>query len=385
MQIAIAGAGIAGLTSAIALAERGLSVRVFERAAELKEIGAGIQLAPNATGILQELGILAALADRVSEPDALTVRSMQSGELFFRMPLGATVRARYGAPYLTLHRADLQAALLAAARERPAISLRLGAETRNVTQRDDAVSFEAAGTRHQSEALVGADGVHSAIRRTMFGYPGPLSLQRRAWRAILPIKDVPPEIRADEVGLWLGSGCHMVHYAVNGGRGLNVVVIAPVETDDPRSLSLEGAARRLATASVGWEASGLFVVDPTRPNADRRVALIGDAAHAMSPSAAQGGAMAIEDAYVLATALSNTSHAQAALAKYAQARQGRTVQVARLSARNLNLYEAWNVPAFARNSALRVLGILPATLLLSRLDWLFGWKPDWLSRNANRA
>jgi salicylate hydroxylase len=105
----------------------------------------------------------------------------------------------------------------------------------------------------------------------------------------------------------------------------------------------------------------------------------------MSPSAAQGGAMAIEDAYVLATALSNTSRAQAALAKYAQARQGRTVQVARLSARNLNLYEAWNVPAFARNSALRVLGILPATLLLSRLDWLFGWKPDWLSRNANRA
>jgi salicylate hydroxylase len=385
MQVAIAGAGIAGLTTAIALAERGFSVRVFERAAELKEVGAGIQLAPNATRILRELGVLPSLEAKGSEPDAIAIRSVESGKAHLRIPLGSTVRARYGAPYLTLHRADLQHTLLAAARQRPTISLLLGAEAGRVSQRDAAVTFHAAGRQHQADVLIGADGIHSAIRREVFKHPGPLSLRRRAWRCILPTDVVPVGVQKREVGLWLGSGYHLVHYAVSGGSHLNVVVIARDAVDDPRSLPLEGIARQLVDTGVAWRASTLFAADAVPPFVDRQVALTGDAAHAMSPSAAQGGAMAIEDAWVLATALSNFSPAKAALEKYDRIRRTRVARTARLSARNLNFYEAQLVPAFVRDALLKALATLPATLLLSQLDWLFAWKFDSSSRNANPA
>jgi salicylate hydroxylase len=206
----------------------------------------------------------------------------------------------------------------------------------------------------------------------VFGYPGPISLRRRAWRSILSIENAPAEIRKDDVGLWLGAGCHLVHYPVNNANCLNVVVIGPEAADAPKPLFREGIARRLVDACEVWQTSTLFEVHALRSFANGRIALIGDAAHGMAPSAAQGGAMAIEDAFALALALSKASRVQEGLSEFQRVRRGRISQVMRTSARNLNLYEAQNVPASLRDFSLKLLGTLPATLLLSRLDWLFG-------------
>ena len=374
MRIAIAGAGIAGLTSAIALAQRGFSVDVFEKAARLEEIGAGIQLAPNATAILERLGVMRGLAGKISEPAALSIRDARNGEVLARMPLGETARARYGAPYCTMLRADLQAALLATATEHPAITLTLGAEVRGA-QGGDAVIFTAGGNVRRADMLIAADGVHSAIRREVFRYSAPTSFGRNAWRAIVPAGLVTEYFSLDEVGLWLGPGGHLVHYPVSGGSGLNVVVVARGESPRPPVTPFGSRVRSLIEATSLWNLSRLMGVDPTpTPSyAQGRIALIGDAAHAMAPSTAQGGAQAIEDAWALARSITDTPNAAEALGVYARARSPRVNRVARASLRNLNVYEMNGVPAFLRNSVLK---ITPPMLLLARLDWLFGSRPD---------
>jgi salicylate hydroxylase len=372
MRIAIAGAGIAGLTSAIALAERGFSVDVFEKAARLEEIGAGIQLAPNATAILERLGVMRGLAGKVSEPAALSIRDARNGEALARIRLGETARARYGAPYWTMLRADLQAALLAGARKNPAITLTLGAEVRDV-QGGDAVTFTAGEQMRRADVLIAADGVHSAIRREVFRYSAPISFGRNAWRAVVSMELVAKLLPIDEVGVWLGPGGHLVHYPVSGGSGLNVVVVARGDTPRPPAAPFGARARSLIEAASSWNFSRLVGVGPTPSYAQERIALIGDAAHAMAPSTAQGGAQAIEDAWELARSLADTPNATEALGAYGRRRIPRGNRVARASLHNLNVYEMSGVPAFLRNSVLK---ITPPMLLLARVDWLFGSRPD---------
>lgn len=374
MRVAIAGAGIAGLTTAVALAARGFAVDAFERAPQLDEIGAGIQLSPNATSVLERLGVMAKLAGSLSEPETLAIRDARNGALLARMPLSRTARERYGSPYCTLHRADLQAALLAAAGQLPKISITLGAEVRDVQNTDTGVFFSVGEENRGADIFIAADGVHSRIRAEHFGYPGPTSLGRSAWRAIVAGDEIGGRISADEVGLWLGAGGHLVHYPVGDGASLNVVVIAAGDALRPPSVPFGAAARGVIEPIATWMPSPLLCMDSYRPWTHGRVALIGDAAHAMAPSAAQGGAQAIEDAWTLARALAGSpTDPVKALFAYAQTRMPRTQRVARLASRNLNVYEMTGVPADLRNSILR---ISPAMLLLSRLDWLFGWRPQ---------
>jgi salicylate hydroxylase len=373
MRVAIAGAGIAGLTSAIALAQRGFSVDVFEKAARLEEIGAGIQLAPNATAILDRLGIMRELAGKVSEPAALSIRAARNASLLARIPLGETARARYGAPYCTVLRSDLQAALLTTVKEHPAITLTLAAEVREV-QGGDAVIFTAGENTRLADVLIAADGAHSAIRSEVFRYSAPSSLGRSAWRAVVPKEMVAGHFSLDEVGLWLGPGGHLVHYPVSGGSGLNLVVVARGDTPGPPLAPFGAHARSVIEATSSWIFSPLMGVDPAPSYAQGRIALIGDAAHAMAPSTAQGGAQAIEDAWVLAKLLADTlGNPIRAPGAYANVRAARVNRVARASLRNLNVYEMSGVPAFLRNSVLK---ITPPMLLLSRLDWLFGPRLD---------
>ena len=370
MRVAIAGAGIAGLTSAIALAVRGFQVDLYERAPVLEEIGAGIQLSPNGMAVLDRLGVAKELAGRFSEPKALVVRDAASGLTLARVPLGKTVRERYDAPYCTLHRADLQAALLATARRHASIAFHLSSDVGDVSVTEMDVAFTAGGERRRSELLIAADGVHSAIRTELFRHPGPTSFGRSAWRAVLPVESAANRVSLDEVGLWLGAGGHLVHYPIAGGAKLNVVVIAAGETSKPTVAPFAGAARRLIDDIASWELSPLVGVDPSRSWTAGRVALIGDAAHAMAPSAAQGGAQAIEDAWALAAAIAREpSDPPAAIAAYELVRKPRVERVGRMSSRNLQLYEMRGVPALLRNSLLRV---LPARLLISQLDWLYG-------------
>lgn len=376
MRIAVAGAGIAGLTTAIALADRGFDVDVFERATALGEIGAGIQLSPNATSVLEKLGVLGELHGRTVEPEALVVRDATSGDVLTRLPLGATVHSRYGGPYFTLGRADLQSGLLTAAHRRSAITLHLGAEVNDVREADQVVAFQVGREQRRSAVLVAADGVRSQIRTGYLGQPQPRPLQHTAWRALLPDADIPASVDRREVGLWLGAGCHLVHYPIGGPAAsevrLNLVLIGPAAATPPRP-PFGRVARSILDCASAWKATELFCVEPSAPWVKGRVALVGDAAHAMSPSAAQGGAQAIEDAWVLAAEIANASSAQTALARYQQARRPRVERVARLAARNLTAYELRGLSALFRNALLKA---LPARLALSQLDWLFGWRPQ---------
>ena len=375
MRAAVAGAGIAGLTAAIALAARGFSVEIFERAPALEEMGAGIQLSPNATAVLERLGVLRDLSAAVVAPEAIDVRDARNGARLAAIPLGETARQRYGAPYWLIHRADLQAGLIAAVRRNAGIALHLGTEASDPRDTGGEVRFSAIGSEQHADLFIAADGLRSTIRTKHFGHGGPEPFGRTAWRAALPADDAPKEVRRDATGLWLGPGGHLVHYPVRSGREVNVVVIAGGAGGDTPPKALFGReARRLLDAVAAWTPWPLFGVDVARPWTKGRVALIGDAAHAMAPSAAQGGAQAIEDAWVLAAALAGRpDDLAAALRSYERTRRPRVERIVCEARRNLDVYNMRGLPAAARNV---VLGAMSGERLLARLDWLYGWRPE---------
>ena len=370
MRAAVAGAGIAGLTSAIALAQRGISVDIFERAPDLQEIGAGIQLSPNATALLERLGLMADLADHLVEPEAIEIHDGSSGRKLAAIPLGAAARRRYRASYCLIRRADLQAGLLAAVRQHPNILLHVSAELGDVEAERNGIAFSAGGRKHSADLLVAADGLHSHLRTDYFGHPGPRPLGHIAWRATLPADSVPAAIDMRVTGLWLGPGTHLVHYPVAGGKHLNVIVIAAGNAADaaPPKACFRHQARHLLDAIDAWTRWPLYEVDAALPWVRGQAVLIGDAAHAMAPSAAQGGAQAIEDAFALAATIAAHSDIASGLKDYERVRRSRVEKIARMARTNLAIYEMRGFSAAARNG---VLGVLPASFLHSRFDWIF--------------
>jgi len=376
MRIAVAGGGIAGFTAALALAERGYEVDLFERRGAPEETGAGIQLSPNAMAVLDRLGVTASLAAHLVEPQSIELREAASGARLASIPLEAAARRRYGQPYCVTARTDLLGSLVAAARAEPRIALHLGAEVHAVREADQGVSFAAQGVQHRAGVLIAADGIYSRVRQEVFGPPGPRRTGKIAWRATLPIAEAPCDIGSDRTGLWLGAGAHLVHYPIRAGHFLNLVVIAAdaEEAARPPPAPFGAAANRLLAAVPTWRRWPLEVVDPSSPWVAGRVALLGDAAHAMLPSAAQGGAMAIEDGWVLAAALaSRPDDPVAGLRAYEAQRRRRVMRVARMASRNLAIYEMRGVGAIARNLAIRA---LPPGSHLAWLDWLYGWTPS---------
>jgi len=391
--VIIAGAGIGGLTAALALARSGFRALILEQAERLEETGAGIQLSPNATRILIGLGLTERLAPHVVAPAAIRVLGARSGHEIVRIPLGTEATQRYGAPYWVIHRGDLQAALHGAAVQDFNVAVRLGMSMEDFATHLHGVTVSARGatglwTEH-GNALIAADGLWSATQaRVVSKVPPPRFAGRTAWRALVQAAQLAPEFREPLVHLWLGRDAHLVHYPVKGGKLVNVVVITADDWSGPgwseaasridllQRLSLRRwapQAHSVFRAPDAWLKWALYETEPLASFAQGAVALLGDAAHAMLPFLAQGAAMAIEDAAVAAQCLARMpDDPTAAWASYSAIRRGRTRKVQRLAARNGTRYHRAGAAAMFRNTAMRLLG---GERLLHNYDWLYDWRP----------
>jgi salicylate hydroxylase len=393
--IAIVGGGIAGLTAALALAERGFPSHIFERASELREIGAGLQISPNASRILDRLGVVDALEGRYATPEAVTIRDASTLEPIAEVRLGAYGRERWGAPYLVAARGALQSALLSRVAQEPSITLTAGVE---VTDFDvDAngglpqlmLRQDGAERTVRTRLIVGADGVWSTIR----DHGGPEGQTRAigtvAWRSTLAagegaaFRQIAPD---DRVTTFASPKFHAVAYPLGDGA-LNIVIVTSgtlsrngwVREGDPELLArlIQGAhpaIAELAVAASSWTMWPLHIANPncgwTHPNG---LVLIGDAAHAMAPFAAQGAAMATEDADVLAALLASDLPLADALSRYVALRRPRIRRVGLRGGLNQFAWHAKGPVALARNLFLKTRS---PERLAADLDWLYGWKNE---------
>ncbi|MCE7080573.1 FAD-dependent monooxygenase [Streptomyces sp. ST2-7A] len=340
-RVAVVGAGIGGLTLAAALARVGVPCTVFERAGEFSPVGAGLQLAPNAVRLLHRLGLAPRLRERAVRPVAREIRRWENDALLSRLPLGEECARLYGAPYLTVHRADLHEALSGVAGDR----VRRGRSVVGVESLPDgALLWFADGTGHRADAVVGADGIRSVVRGTLVR-DAPVFSGHVVHRGLVPVERVPEAADPPRVTLWFGPGRHCVCYPVSGGRWLSFVATVPVGEAEPESWTTEGEPAELAAAYRGWNdtVSALFAAaartgrwslydrKPLAAWSSDRVTLLGDAAHPMLPFLAQGANQAVEDALTLAVCLSRVDRAGVpeALRRYESLRLPRTTELQR--------------------------------------------------------
>lgn len=393
--IFVAGAGIGGLTASLALANKGFRVVVLEKAERLEEIGAGLQLSPNASRILIELGLNDRLSRHAVMPEAISIMSVRAGGELLRVALGKQASERAGAPYWVIHRADLQAALADAVDAHPDIDLRLGCHFEDFAShaRGLTVVHRRGNERRQDVglALIGADGVWSTVRNHLFPEAQPQFSGLIAWRGTLEARQLPREYTAPRVQLWMGPNAHLVAYPISAGRQINLVAVLPgtwnrpgwSEPGDEQELrnafeaaGWTGAVRMLIGAVDSWRKWALFSMREDCGWHQGAVALLGDAVHGMLPFAAQGAGMAIEDAAVLAQALSERpaepSQVAAALQRYERRRRSRVARVQRLAARQGRIYHLTGPMALARDLAIKALG---PQRMLARQRWIYDWRP----------
>lgn len=393
--IIVAGAGIGGLTAALALAAKRFRVIVLEKAERLEEAGAGLQLSPNASRILVDLGLKPRLEPRAVTPEAVNIMSARAGGEIARLPLGEAASLRAGAPYWVMHRADLQSALQAAVNDHPDIDLRLGCQFEDVAAHAKGLTVvQRRGDTRQQElvaALVGADGIWSAVRNQLFPEVQPQFSGLIAWRGTLDATSLPREYTAPRVQLWMGPDAHLVAYPISAARQVNVVAIVPGTWNRPgwsapgdatelknafASQRWPSTARMLLGAVDGWRRWALFTLPELGEWTSGAIALLGDAAHAMLPFAAQGAGMAIEDAAVLAKTLSESpadtiTDIPAALKRYGRQRRGRVLRVQRAARQQGRIYHLTGTMALARDLAIRAMG---PERMLARQSWIYDWR-----------
>jgi len=385
-QVLIAGGGIGVMAAALACAQRKVPVQLLERAAQFAEVGAGIQIGPNVTRILQAWGLGSALAQVAAFPQQLQARDAQTGRVLGSLPLGERAISLYGAAYATLHRADLHG-LLHRATQGMGVDVRMGQAL--VDWRDTQDVLEArtdAGQEWEASALIGADGVWSGVRQRGWGDGPPRFTGHLAYRALVAQADLPLQLRSDQITVWMGPRLHVVHYPVRSGQWLNLVAIVHGEQSDQAQdwdqaahaqtlMKAMGAVghdlhERLASVPVWrqWAVHDRIPLSAASQMAQGRVALLGDAAHPMRPYLAQGAGMAIEDAQVMAQCLSAGGVSVGAqLQAYAEQRWSRNARAQARANRNGRIFHAQGAVALGRNLTMRLMGER-----VMDVPWLYG-------------
>ncbi|MFE1439666.1 FAD-dependent monooxygenase [Streptomyces sp. NPDC058739] len=395
LTVAVVGAGIAGLAFAAALRRAGVACDLYERTGRLAEVGAGVQLAPNATRLLRRLGLRDSLRDFAVTPRAIEMRRWDDGALLHRTPLGDDCDRRFGAPYYTVHRADLHSALLSLV---PPGQVHLGARCVSVTQDADRARLHLSdGTTVTADLVVGADGIRSVVREEIAD-DEPRHSGQTIYRGLVPADRVPRALAEPGVRLWFGPDQHCVCYPVSAGRQVSFGATVTAAGRGEESWSARGDTAELAAAYKGWHDDvvalidaadtvgrwALYDRDPVARLSAGRVAVIGDAAHPMLPFQAQGANQAIEDAVVLAACLARArpDRPGAALRRYEQARLPRTARIQQQSRANARTFH------LADGEAQRERDATDRTAPgLDRHAWLFGydaeqavttsWSPSW--------
>lgn len=388
-HILIAGAGIGGLTAALALLSRGFRVSVIEQARELAELGAGVQISANGAHALFSLGLEPALKQVWCEPAGKEIRLWSTGETWKLFDLGAVSRQRYGAPYFMIHRADLHRILLDAVKAKAPDAITLNARVTGFEQDADGVTVLCEdGTRIQGDALIGADGVHSRIRNVLFGEMPARFTGLLAWRGLIPMERLPERLRRQVGTNWVGPGGHVVHYPLRGGALMNFVGTAERDDWQVESWTERGTTEELLADFVGWNEDVQTLIrnveapfkwamlgrEPLERWTVGRVTLLGDAAHPTLPMMAQGANMAIEDGVVLARCLDAHGDVPAALQAYQAARRDRTARLVRAANDNASRFHN---PALgnAEGAARYVDTEWQEAKVKQRYDWVFEYDP----------
>jgi len=383
-RVLIAGAGLCGLTTALALLQRGYDVRVFEQASELREVGAGVQLGSNGTRVLIALGLEAAMRRIVCEPTGKEIRLWTTGQTWPVFDLGVGSVQRYGAPYWMAHRGDFHAVLLQAVRAVAPDAVSAGVACTGFDQSDAAVTLHLANGEHDAgDVLLAADGVHSAIRRQMFGEGCARFTGIMGWRGLVPMERLPRHMRRLVGTNWVGHGGHVVTYPLRRGELLNFV--GAVERDDwlVESWTQAGTREECARDLGRWHDDVQTIIrnidtpfkwallgrDPLSRFAQGRVCLLGDAAHPTLPFLAQGANMALEDALIVARCL-DACAVPAALQCFEAMRLERTAAIVRGSADNT---QRFHNPALAdaAGAADYIDREFAADKIRQRYDWLY--------------
>jgi len=385
--VLVAGGGIGGVASALALVRRGFEVQVLEQAGQLGEIGAGIQLGPNAFAAFDALGIGDIARGRAVYTDEMVMHDALNEQLVGRIPTGEAFRRRFGNPYAVIHRADVHNALLEGARRAGHIEIATGTQVQRIEQDDAGVTvFTSDGRRFRGAALIGADGVKSAVRRQYVGDEARVS-GHVVYRAVVDRADFPADLRWNAAAIWVGPNCHLVHYPLRGGEQYNVVVT--FHSRDPEEWSVrEGSreevqsyfegicarARQLIELPRDWKRWATADREPIAQWVFGRAALLGDAAHATLQYMAQGACMAMEDAVTLGEALRvHDNDIDRAFALYQRSRVARTARVV-LSSREMGrIFHAKGVERLVRNDLWK--GRTPERFY-DAMEWLYGWTAE---------
>jgi len=384
LPVLVAGGGIGGVAAALALTRQGFEVKVLEQAPQLGEIGAGIQLGPNAFAAFDALGIGARARSRAVYTDEMVMHDAMDETPVGRIPTGEAFRARFNNPYAVIHRADVHKSLLEGAEASDRIEILTSTTVQRVVQDDDSVTVhDTNGRTHRGVALIGADGVKSAVRRQFVGDDARVS-GHVVYRAVVDRKDFPADLQWNAASIWVGPNCHLVHYPLRGGEQYNVVVTFHSREKEEWSVR-EGSREEVQSYFEGICARARQLIELPRDwkrwaTADRepigqwtfgRVTLLGDAAHPTLQYLAQGACMALEDAVTLGEALRvHRNEFGKAFAHYERSRIARTARVV-LSAREMGrIFHAKGVERLVRNELWKDRS---RERYYDAMEWLYGW------------